>query len=470
MKKIVAKAAVFLLGIVMIFTAFAHVFTVTEYRTAECIKSFKNEAPGSLDAVYIGSSNTYAFWEAPVAWNKYGIAIHNYTAPGMPPSALKYMIEECRKTQPDAVYLINVNLFKSYGFQTKHLHYLADFMPWSMNKVNMIMNLQPLTKDEDSLLEYFFPIVRFHGNWDNLSSKAFIRTAEDMKGAVHYSGFMRLTSDVSEGRLIHHKKRKIQDNEREILYALLDYIEKENVKVQFISVPQNISGGIKLRRMNTAIKHIEEAGYDVLDLYDHPELMGIDFTKDFYNRAHTNVWGSMKFIDYLSKYLIDRYDFEDKRGQAAYASWDAAAEKYYETLGVSIPDFIYNLEERDYELAAPSLEFAVNGSNVTISWTKSEGAEGYCLYIKESGGVWTYLDQVGEDARSYMQSNVENPAEIRYLVVPFTVKDDGRMAYGDFEYKGIGAAPEAQQEQEELQDDSSDLSDQDDSDEQEGDN
>ena len=41
-----------------------------------------------------------------------------------------------------------------------------------------------------------------------------------------------------------------------------------------------------------------------------------------------NVGGAEKYTKYMSKYLADRYDLPDHRGQEGYESWDEALEKY----------------------------------------------------------------------------------------------------------------------------------------------
>ena len=33
--------------------------------------------------------------------------------------------------------------------------------------------------------------------------------------------------------------------------------------------------------------------------------------------------------DYLSRYLIENYGFEDKRGQETYENWQTASDKYF---------------------------------------------------------------------------------------------------------------------------------------------
>ena len=74
---------------------------------------------------------------------------------------------------------------------------------------------------------------------------------------------------------------------------------------------------------------VEERGYTVLDMREKADEIGLDYTTDYYNRSHTNMHGALKTSKYLTEFLLEKYDFEDKRGNSRYAAWDEAYLKYY---------------------------------------------------------------------------------------------------------------------------------------------
>ena len=92
------------------------------------------EPENSLDAVYIGSSNCYAFWNPNIAWEEYGIAVYPYCCSTQPLLATEYLIKEARKTQPNAVYIVNINTLGD-AVSDVVIHRLLDFMPLSKNKL-----------------------------------------------------------------------------------------------------------------------------------------------------------------------------------------------------------------------------------------------------------------------------------------------------------------------------------------------
>ena len=110
------RSILFVVICVAIFLVVQFYLTCPEdYRNNEWIGGFFEEEPETLDAVYLGSSEVYAFFQPPLAWDKYGIAVHNFTSNSQPFEAAKYIIEECRKTQPNAVFIIDTKqLIKNY--------------------------------------------------------------------------------------------------------------------------------------------------------------------------------------------------------------------------------------------------------------------------------------------------------------------------------------------------------------------
>ncbi|MBR2698200.1 MAG: hypothetical protein IKE76_06360, partial [Clostridia bacterium] len=87
----VAFWALFALLLYPVTRVFAH---YPDYRSYQTIGGFYEEADDSLDAVYLGSSNCYAFWNALVAWHNHGLAVYPYASPDQPFYATEYLVRE----------------------------------------------------------------------------------------------------------------------------------------------------------------------------------------------------------------------------------------------------------------------------------------------------------------------------------------------------------------------------------------
>ncbi len=397
------------------------------------------EKPGTLDAVYVGTSNVHAFWQPAYGWRQHGIAVWNYSIDAAPAEAIKYMVIEARKTQPNAVYLINLNTFKAdsvYPDMTS-IHRVADYMPFSFNKLRLIYQL---TKHLDCTpfekLEYYLPIIRFHTRWDDLKDWVYGAAGFDYKGSLHYSAYQKNVTDYSKTFRIYETMAPVSEDVMVIMDDLLNYCDTQKLKVLFVSVPQVISKD-EQGRMNTLEQYVQDRGYPCLDLLQNYQELKLDLRMDFYNRKHTNVHGSMKFSDYIGDYLVEHYQMTDKRGMPGWESWEAASASYIDDyLDAWHLPFELSLSSR-VELEAPALKrVSVKGRDATVSWDESKGAEGYEIYRKAEGTGWEIVTTADPSVLSYTDEQLSPSTKYTYTVVPFLETAAGRK-YGFFSVNGV---------------------------------
>lgn len=442
--KIWIKAICFLLGLVIIVSGVQQVFGVTDYRIYQTVQGFYAEPDGSLDAVYIGASNVYAYWQAPIAWAEYGYTVYPWSVPSMPASAIKYIIEDAQRTQPDALYIINLNDFKAINHKVPYLHYLVDYMPMSTVKIKLIRDLAErcgITGFDQ--IEFFLPLIRFHSGWSELTSTSFSHPLNHLKAAVSYNSFLSTSTDVTDSYRKIERTDELAEEQNDILEDLLSYCEANSVRVLFMIVPQATTNETQLAQLNMVADIAESRGFDVLDLERSIDEIGLDLTTDYYNARHLNAHGSLKYTSYLGKYLSENFDFEDKRGNPSYASWDAAYEMYREILAPYALDFELSHARRDNSLAEPVLStLAAAGQSFALTWEKTSGADGYLIYRKSkdhnSGklSAWKCIADVDGTTTSYADEELTLYDEYWYTVVPVKI-EDGSITYGKFNIAGI---------------------------------
>ena len=108
--KSIFKCAVFALIFILLFICTQGLLVGdSDTRDSKRIAGFFELPDNSLDAVFLGSSATYTFWNAPVAWSEYGLAIYPLSNSAQPSFAAKYLIEDAKKRHPDALFIINVS-------------------------------------------------------------------------------------------------------------------------------------------------------------------------------------------------------------------------------------------------------------------------------------------------------------------------------------------------------------------------
>lgn len=443
------KAAAFALAFLVLFGAVSGVLVCpNDYRNYQWVGAFYENEKNSLDAVYLGSSTVYAFWCPAIAWNRSGIAVWNYTSPRQPLAAAKYIIEDCRKTQKDALYIVNLNR-AAMKYDTTAMHYLLDYMPFSINKLLLTERLCSVAgiKGKDKL-QYFVPLELYHTRWSSLSARDFSYEPDGTMGSPQYSGFLTGVFEEEQQQEFVQTAEESEPKQTyiDILNDLLDYCEKNGVKVLFTVNPQLAEDAQRQSEINFVKELVAERGFSVADFYTDFSSIGLDSTQDFYNKAHTNIHGAIKMTSLLSDYLVENYGFEDKRQKAGYEDWDNAAEKYKKIIASSVVPVELDTENRDYTIADVEFtESLFDGEKICLSWEGSEKAEGYKVYRKTTGDKkskqsdFAEVASLGADELSFVDTDIEKEnGEItyNYVVVPFRT-ENGVQKWGSFRYKGV---------------------------------
>ncbi|MDO5436116.1 MAG: hypothetical protein Q4G19_07080 [Clostridia bacterium] len=395
------------------------------------VSNFYETAPKTLDAVYIGSSTTIKFWNSMLAWESFGITVQPLATNRNPVYTAADFIREARKRQPDALFIVNLNTV-SESLEAPTLRAVIDSFPFSLQKLRLIKDMCDFDdRSLDERLQYVFPIIRYHTRWNELTTEDF--SAPEIE---HYKGaaILRKTVDVSENYHYSEKAGELLPNQVAAIDSVLDFCDREHVKVLFVVVPQ-AKKGQKLESINAVQKQVEEhGGYPVLDLFHDPEAIGLDLTCDFYDASHTNIHGSAKFTYYVSDYLIKNYGFTDKRGLEEYSSWDETLQSYNEEIASCFLDIEHIPFANTAYMSAPQITVERVKKGIDVSWTESEGADGYLVYRKiSSNAPYTLMLDTTD-------THYSDPDEYRsfYIVVPYCGTDE--REYGSFIREGVRVA------------------------------
>ena len=440
-KRLLLRGLAFLLVLFAAVWSVQGIFGVDSTRSYENEHGFLQEKSGSLDAVYIGGSNVHAFWQPLIGWYERGIAVWNYSMDSMPMAAVKYLITEARKTQPQALFIVSLNSFKKTSTEGSlvTIHRIVDYQPFSLNKVEMVNELTEGTEFTGlDKLEFYFPIIRFHSRWDSLGKWIFGAVDTDYKSSMYHNNFRNGVSDLSKAFKYTDARKPLTEDVENVMNELLDYCDSENINVLFIKVPQAISTK-ELGRLNTLEDMAVARGYPCLDLMENKDEVGMEMRTDYYNNNHTNIHGSLKICHYLGNYLVEHYGFTDKRGLEGWESWDEASAAYVDNFSNAALPFEFESCLRDYSLDIPVPETPkVDGQSITLSWEPSYGADGYEIYYlcPSKDNHWQLAASVDGDALSYVHSGLYPQAKYHYRVVPFRLID-GERAYGNFRTKSV---------------------------------
>ncbi len=337
--KSIIKVVAFLLIFCICFFQVQGVLTGNEdSRDYRRITGFFEERDDSLDAVFVGSSTTYAFWSAPYAWYEHGLAVYSLSSIMQPIQAARFLIADARKRHPDAVFIVNITSVHPEGskhseYDLRFLHGLLDNYPLTLNKYRMMDYLCDLGGHGlTERMELVFPIIKYHSRWNELTAFDFDKKPDSYKTGNTYGSFLKNTEDVTGGIKDFSLRSELETGLRQSVEKLMDYCEKKKVKVLFVVSPQSLDNEERIGMQNTLVEMIEERNFDVLDFRKLDTQAGIDYSTDFYDTEHTNIHGSIKFTDYISRYLKEKYGLENKRDNEEYSDWEKASVNYFKKI------------------------------------------------------------------------------------------------------------------------------------------
>lgn len=296
------------------------------------VQGYYDEPEDTVDAVVIGNSHVYRFWQPAFAWKELGIAGSSISTPDMPYGVVKNVAIEACKTQDPKVLVLDATIFASEkdGINNK-VYLLTNTMKWSANYFDMIANFCKFSRVTGfEQLQYYFPILQFHSRWEEMGKGDFEQIQESYLNSCYQKEFLedtftKATHHATDERVV------IAENCEEALRDLLDWCVEQDREIMFFASPF-LKGDDTLAKLNYVCDIIKEYGLNVRN-YNDADLFascGLDVQKHFQDRSHTNVKGSYIFTQVLGQYLIDEYGLEDHRGEELYASWDVRADKYYE--------------------------------------------------------------------------------------------------------------------------------------------
>ena len=284
---------------------------------ASKMAGFYAEPENSLDVVLIGASEVFTGFSSGYAYDLYGFTSYPYALDATSCALHKSQVTEILKHQNPQWIVVELNgmlytdpaMHTDTGGLMRYLHNI----PFSWNKVQTIMELVP----RDEWYYYFFPLAKYHGNWKEALDQGgrmkdhyeIYCNGAKLKGNVTTLEPLEVfdSKDVSQ----EYARNPMEEQSEQYLRDFLEFCgENQLDNVLFVRFPHAICTGWnyeRFRRGNEAQSIIEEYGYKVVNLERDPESYGIDFSRDFYNEDHLNLYGQKTLTEYFGKLLVEEY-------------------------------------------------------------------------------------------------------------------------------------------------------------------
>ena len=331
------------------------------------IRAFYEEQQNNIDAVFVGPSSIFTTILPPVAYHKYGITTAAYAIPNLLTEQYIHCIRDILKYQkPKVIFICVDNMFISHK-KSDLTPFILNFIyhiKMSLNKIKIVYEYKKIPKiSYIELLEYYFPIIRFHHKWKKIRINSFTDNCNSHKGALtffidfHVRKFDFKKYKDEQKKIIDLRRKKESVKREKLIERQYDVYYKDvpllkfkkslhdlfisllsfyDVKFVLIETPFALPFPVEQIDLNKSICYdtvyniAQKYEIDYIDMNSKKVLqdLKIDENNDFLDFNHLNFWGAMKTTDYLANLLVTKYGLKDKRNDVNYDSWNKEYEFY----------------------------------------------------------------------------------------------------------------------------------------------
>ncbi len=255
---------------------------------AGCIQlaDFYRLEEDTVDVLFVGSSHVYYSINTCNLYDDYGIASYLLASPAQPVWISYYFLQEALKTQSPRLVVFDVcTLYKKQSdVGAASLPSLISMKP-SREKWKAIRAVNQEEKLLDAI-SAFFSFPYYHTRYDELT-------------------------------------RHDYENTKRVRY-------QKNIPLLLVNSPYLNQTEEKQKAYNYVFAIAKEYNIPFLDS-NFVKEMQIDFAKDLLEPSHLNYYGSVKYTDYLAKWIKSHCPLPDRRADKRYQSWEEMSRKFEHT-------------------------------------------------------------------------------------------------------------------------------------------
>ncbi len=283
----------------------------------------------TVDVLVLGTSLAYAGINTNVLWDEYGIAAYDLCSAEQPFWISYYYLLEALRTQTPSLILLDA----------KPAIYVQDYSKEGRALLSTSGILSPLTRlkalracvGDEHLAEVALAFPKLHRNYANLTAEDFAFPPSNGGRGGSWKGYIEEDAQERHERpsLVYvDTKRSINPREEEYARKIFELANERGIPLLLVGIPNPDYASDHLY-YNTLWHIAAEYGVDGIN-YNRPDLrFGLRYSTDFADWQHLNVKGSVTFSRRLGIDLKERFALPDRRGDAAYTSYDECARRWF---------------------------------------------------------------------------------------------------------------------------------------------
>lgn len=258
------------------------------------IGGFYNEKDrGSI--YFLGASHSYCTFSPNILEELCGVKSYVLASQQQPVDASYYYLKEAVGTQkPEAVVLdVMTCIYDGDYGEEGVVHSYSDPLPFSFNKVAMVVNAAPRSLWPQAL----FPLIKYHSRWSELKDEDYHVRPEDYKDPLRgHVALQGQSEDFAAGGEHFSSKdflRHMRRSDKAILLKMKKYCDDRGIRFILVKTPT-----YKENMYKASIEDVKafakESSIPFVDLNELKFAAGLE-REDFYDGYHLNEAGAIKF-------------------------------------------------------------------------------------------------------------------------------------------------------------------------------
>lgn len=327
MKGRIIKVVAFALSFLIVFAYFTRMMTPeffvdNSWPTTATYQGFYKMKKNSIEVLFLGSSASATAFIPQELYNTYGITSYNISCEQQSLFTSYYWLKEALRFQTPKVVVLESKLLFPIKYTNKELNSTEgcirkafDTMKWSKVKKEAIEAICEIDESQTKI-SYYFPIIRFHSRWSELSKVDFLSYYFDMSKHYELKGYTPFSTVATDTYMPIQPDSSVECEKtlplmQEYLDKIVTLCEQNKILLILTYTPSTTDSVAKNHTLN---QYAEKNNLFAIDFNNTNvyEQMKYDYSSDNQNSDHANLWGAIKITDYIGQILKENYGLESK--------------------------------------------------------------------------------------------------------------------------------------------------------------
>lgn len=336
----VVLAAVF---VAALYVSVHYVLSVLEWKDGYGLRNwdeFYDLPKDSADILCYGSSHNMCTVNHGLLWNEYGYTSASAGGIGLSLKTTYYFMKETLNYQKPKVMLLEMvyTVWDSEDYTS-----YEEIMALNQSKDRAAL-VKELYDGDENYVDYQLRFPVYHTRYWEISKRDF--TGFGMYGLGYYGTWNLYTEGTPRDFSDTAVPQSIDEEKLSWLNKIVELCREEGIELVFYLAPYNAAvTPEEWNQLDWVEQYAKEIGIPMLNFNKMNDEIGLDFTTDYADNHHLNVYGGAKVTEYLGRYLTENYNLPDHRGGKGYDKWDYCYARYLQDENMYQLKWHWSMEE-----------------------------------------------------------------------------------------------------------------------------